>query len=108
MPAAFRPRRPSVRRSGPGRTTTFAALFVAFQLGINPAGVALQSYSFDSPPTQKATASSPLEAEVRADMAFLAGDELRGRGSATRDEHIAALFAASQFAALGLLPGGDN
>jgi Zn-dependent M28 family amino/carboxypeptidase len=41
-------------------------------------------------------------------MAFLAGDELRGRGSATRDEHIAALFAASQFAALGLLPGGDN
>jgi Zn-dependent M28 family amino/carboxypeptidase len=41
-------------------------------------------------------------------MAFLAGDELRGRGSATRDEHIAALFAAAQFAALGLLPGGDH
>ena len=41
-------------------------------------------------------------------MAFLADDELHGRGSATRDEHIAALFAASQFAALGLEPGGDN
>ena len=41
-------------------------------------------------------------------MNFLAGDELHGRGSATRDEHIAALFAASQFQALGLEPGGDN
>jgi Zn-dependent M28 family amino/carboxypeptidase len=41
-------------------------------------------------------------------MAFLADDALHGRGSATRDEHIAALFAASQFEALGLEPGGDN
>jgi Zn-dependent M28 family amino/carboxypeptidase len=41
-------------------------------------------------------------------MAFLASDELRGRGSATRDEHLAALFAASQFQSLGLSPGGDG
>jgi len=41
-------------------------------------------------------------------MDFLAADELHGRGSGTRDEHIAALFAASQFQALGLAPGGDN
>ncbi|MGA1981494.1 MAG: M28 family peptidase [Acidobacteriaceae bacterium] len=41
-------------------------------------------------------------------MAFLADDELHGRGSATRDEHITALFAAAQFLALGLAPGGDN
>lgn len=41
-------------------------------------------------------------------MAFLAADELHGRGSATRDEHIAALFAAAQFQSLGLTPGGDN
>ncbi|QHS50388.1 M28 family peptidase [Edaphobacter sp. 12200R-103] len=41
-------------------------------------------------------------------MDFLASDALRGRGSATRDEHIAALFAASQFQALGLEPGGDH
>jgi Zn-dependent M28 family amino/carboxypeptidase len=41
-------------------------------------------------------------------MAFLADDELHGRGSATRDEHIAALFAASQFQSLGLEPGGDD
>jgi Zn-dependent M28 family amino/carboxypeptidase len=41
-------------------------------------------------------------------MDFLAADDLHGRGSATRDEHIAASFAASQFQALGLQPGGDN
>ncbi|QNI38467.1 M20/M25/M40 family metallo-hydrolase [Edaphobacter sp. 4G125] len=41
-------------------------------------------------------------------MNFLASDELRGRGSATRDEHLAALFAASQFQSLGLEPGGNN
>ena len=41
-------------------------------------------------------------------MEFLADDELHGRGSATRDEHIAALFAAAQFQSLGLKPGGEN
>jgi Zn-dependent M28 family amino/carboxypeptidase len=41
-------------------------------------------------------------------MDFLADDELHGRGSGTRDEHIAALFAASQFQSLGLEPGGDH
>jgi Zn-dependent M28 family amino/carboxypeptidase len=41
-------------------------------------------------------------------MAFLASDELHGRGSGTRDEHIAALYAASLFAAFGLTPGGDH
>jgi Zn-dependent M28 family amino/carboxypeptidase len=41
-------------------------------------------------------------------MAFLADDQLHGRGSATRDEHIAALFAADRFQSLGLAPGDDN
>jgi len=64
--------------------------------------------SFDSASAQTVPAQTQLDREVRADMAFLADDELRGRGSATRDEHIAALFAAAQFQALGLAPGGDN
>ncbi|MEO6815651.1 MAG: M28 family peptidase [Edaphobacter sp.] len=64
--------------------------------------------SFDSPSAQTAASLSNLQHEVRADIAFLADDELHGRGSATRDEHIAALFAASQFQSLGLEPGGDN
>ncbi len=31
-----------------------------------------------------------------------------GRGSGTRDEHLAALYAASLFAGFGLEPGGDE
>lgn len=64
--------------------------------------------SFDSPDTQKASTNSSLNQNIRADMNFLADDELHGRGSGTRDEHIAALFAASQFESLGLKPGGDK
>ena len=64
------------------------------------------SPSFDASSSQTAPAS--LERDVRADMAFLASDELHGRGSATRDEHLAALFAASQFQSLGLEPGDST
>ena len=66
------------------------------------------NHSFDASLSKTAPASATLEREIRADMNFLADDDLHGRGSATRDEHIAALFAASQFQALGLEPGGDN
>jgi hypothetical protein len=66
------------------------------------------AHSFDSAKPKTAPGISSLEDEVRADMNFLASDELHGRGSATRDEHLAALFAASQFQALGLEPGGDG
>jgi Zn-dependent M28 family amino/carboxypeptidase len=41
-------------------------------------------------------------------MGFLAGDLLNGRGPATRDEHLAALYAAARFASMGLEPAGDN
>jgi hypothetical protein len=44
---------------------------------------------------------------IRGDMSFLADDELQGRGSGTRDEHLAALYVASLFAGFGLEPGGD-
>lgn len=43
-----------------------------------------------------------------SEMEFLAGDELEGRGSGTRDEHLAALFSAALFAQFGLHPGGDG
>ena len=69
-------------------------------------------HTFDAAGSKQASIcsglSSGLDREVRSDMSFLADDELHGRGSATRDEHIAALFAATQFQALGLEPGGDN
>lgn len=66
------------------------------------------AHSFDAAQSKTAPATSSLENEVRADMDFLASDEMHGRGSATRDEHIAALFAAAQFQSLGLAPGGDG
>lgn len=65
-------------------------------------------HSFDADAPQTASEPATLQREVHADMEFLANDELHGRGSATRDEHIAALFAVSQFQSLGLEPGGDN
>jgi hypothetical protein len=67
-----------------------------------------QSHPFDAAARQTASLSVALQQEVHADMNFLADDELHGRGSATRDEHIAALFVASQLQSLGLEPGGDN
>lgn len=45
---------------------------------------------------------------VRADLEFLASDELHGRGSGTRDEHLAALYTASLFQSFGLEPAGEN
>ncbi|MHB1020855.1 MAG: M28 family peptidase [Acidobacteriaceae bacterium] len=50
---------------------------------------------------------SRMERDIRANMSFLAADVLQGRGSATRDEHLAALYTASRFQALGLEPAGD-
>src|ERR1017187_10575621 len=85
---------------------TILAAVVA--LALLPLRLPSQSSSFDSRAGQTESASAALDREVHADMDFLAADELHGRGSATRAEHIAALFAAAQFQALGLAPGGDN
>ena len=41
---------------------------------------------------------------VAAHIGFLAGDELQGRGSATRDEAIAAAYVAAHFRLAGLTP----
>lgn len=84
------------------RRTTTAILG---SLLLSPVVIAQKASSFDSSTSKTASA---LDNQVRSDMYFLADDDLHGRGSATRDEHIAALFAAAQFQALGLEPGGDN
>ncbi|WP_295708958.1 M20/M25/M40 family metallo-hydrolase [uncultured Brevundimonas sp.] len=44
------------------------------------------------------------QAWVSAHESFLAGEALQGRGSATRDEAIAAAYMASQFEGFGLTP----
>jgi hypothetical protein len=60
---------------------------------------------------QKATpiaSTAVLAQNVHADMDFLASDELHGRGSMTRDEHLAAQYCATVFEGLGLKPAGDS
>jgi aminopeptidase YwaD len=62
--------------------------------------------------TQRAAPALPAPklcpACIRAHMEFLASDALRGRGSATADELIAATYAASQLRAYAIAPAGDN
>ncbi|MGH9551269.1 MAG: M28 family peptidase, partial [Terriglobales bacterium] len=45
---------------------------------------------------------------ILANMEFLASDALRGRGSATADELVAATYVASRLRAYGITPAGDN
>jgi hypothetical protein len=45
---------------------------------------------------------------IRAHVAFLADDTLEGREAGTRGHEIAARYVASQFALLGVKPGGQN
>lgn len=47
------------------------------------------------------------ERSVAAHEAFLASDALQGRGSATRDEAIAAAYVASEFQSYGLTPAPE-
>ena len=41
-------------------------------------------------------------------MEFLASDALRGRGSGTADELVAATYVSSQLRAYGITPAGDE
>ncbi|MBK8303126.1 MAG: hypothetical protein IPK98_06930 [Chloracidobacterium sp.] len=47
------------------------------------------------------------ETNVRAEMNFLAGDAMQGRGSGTMFERIAAEYIGSQFMQFGLDPAGE-
>jgi hypothetical protein len=58
---------------------------------------------------QKANNKSPIiEKNVRAEMNFLAGDALQGRGSGTIFERIAAEYIGSQFMQFGLEAAGEK
>ncbi|MBB3911453.1 M28 family peptidase [Sphingomonas desiccabilis] len=53
-------------------------------------------------------ALSPEQAAIKAHVAFLASDALRGREAGTPDYDVAAEYVASQMLAAGLTPGGAN
>ena len=88
------------------RRPGMVALAGTLALALTAYGQKVQS--FDGQTRETAQLTVTLEREVHADLNFLADDDLHGRGSATRDEHIAALFVAAQFQSLGLEPGGEN
>ncbi|HWF47238.1 MAG TPA: PA domain-containing protein, partial [Bryobacteraceae bacterium] len=46
--------------------------------------------------------------DLKADIAFLASDDLKGRDSGSEEDHIATDYIATQFMRLGLKPAGDN
>src|SRR5690349_17178802 len=48
-----------------------------------------------------------LADHIHGELAFLADDALRGRGSGSADELVAALYVASQLRDIGVQPGGD-
>ncbi|MCI0692328.1 M20/M25/M40 family metallo-hydrolase [candidate division KSB1 bacterium] len=48
------------------------------------------------------------ERNVRAHLEFLAGDAMKGRGSMTEYEHIAAQYIAAQLRQFGIEPAGDS
>jgi aminopeptidase YwaD len=71
------------------------------------AGLAAAAAALLSVRSIAADESAITEASIRGHMAFLASDALRGRGSGTRDEWLAATYIGSQVARWGLEPLGD-
>lgn len=51
---------------------------------------------------------SPSAANIRADMAFLASDKLKGREAGTPEYDMAAKYVADQMKQIGLVPKGDK
>src|SRR5256714_15217427 len=76
-------------------------LLVAASLVFAPAATVAQG-------SNTTKTSTVTEQSVRKYMQALAGDEMRGRGSATADELAAAKYIASQLKLLKIEPAGDN
>jgi len=65
--------------------------------------------SVEQPGNPLSRAASTIDVrDMQARIDFLASDALRGRATPSRGLEIAASYLASEFAALGLEPGGDD
>src|SRR5678816_1009552 len=65
-----------------------------------------QNSSTNRRPAQAADLIQP--ADLKADISFLASDDLAGRNAGSREDHIATDYIASEFMRLGLKPMGDD
>jgi hypothetical protein len=88
------------------------ASFILFVL-ILPSPMAAAQAAITSPnrksdPAQSGVVRKVCELCVRAHEEFLASDALRGRGSGTHDELVAATYVASELRQYGIEPAGDN
>jgi hypothetical protein len=63
--------------------------------------------ALSGPPAQTSS-HTEVERHIRAEMDFLASDEMQGRESASQFEAVAARYLASELERDGLLPGGDE
>ncbi len=86
----------------------FSICFSALLFGQTSVAPAQSNKSQPSLARAAAPVPSLCAACIRAHMEFLASDALRGRGSATADEQVAATYVASQLRAYGIAPAGDN
>jgi hypothetical protein len=59
-------------------------------------------------PQPKSAPHSLQARQIRSELEFLASDALRGRGSGTPDELVAATYLASELRQIGITPAGDN
>ncbi|MGA2962740.1 MAG: M28 family peptidase [Candidatus Korobacteraceae bacterium] len=73
-----------------------------------PAPRPVPSAAQSLPPGSFAAVQAVNAGHIRADVKFLAGDLLEGRGTGTRGGQLAAEYIAAQFAIAGLQPAGDN
>lgn len=58
-------------------------------------------------PAQAQSQSDPAAANIKADMAFLASDRLKGREAGTPEYDMAAHYVADRMKQIGLVPKGD-
>ena len=71
-------------------------------------GLVALSLTAAAPAAEPQPVDQRIAQRVRADVEFLASDELEGRDTGTRGHAIAADYVAAQFRAIGLEPGGDK
>jgi hypothetical protein len=90
----------------------FRALAPAILAAVLAAGLALTPH--DRVAAARKNAAGPRGADqieagrLRADLSFIASDELEGRDTPSRGLDLAARYLSARLQALGLKPGGDN
>jgi len=68
----------------------------------------MAAISFAQPPAAPQIAARLTANDLKADVSFLASDELQGRATPSKELDIAAQFIAAQFRRAGLEPAGDD